>query len=192
MRSPDDAGVPMVAAAVILPAEPVAALSGLDDSKKLSAAARERLAVAVRSHALAWALGWADVAEIDTLNILQATMLAMRRALLALGQVPRSVQVDGNRLPSRDGLAIEGDFAAIIGGDRLEAAIAAASILAKTERDAYMVAAEARYPGYGFARHKGYGTARHLAALRELGPCALHRTSFEPVRSASARPSPRE
>jgi ribonuclease HII len=178
---------PVVAAAVILPARPSAALAGLDDSKKLSAAARERLAVAIRAEAVAWALGWADAGEIDAINILQATLLAMRRALLALPMRPAGVRVDGNRLPQRDGLGIDGEFIAIVGGDGREAAIAAASILAKTGRDAYMAEVDLAHPGYGFAVHKGYGTARHLAALADLGPCPLHRRSFEPVRSASGR-----
>jgi len=176
---------PVVAAAVILPARRV--LRGLDDSKRLDAAARERLEGRIRQRAVAFALGWADVAEIDALNILGATMLAMRRALLALPVRPAGVQVDGNRLPAADGLPLDGPMEAIVGGDGLEAAIAAASILAKTSRDRYMVAADALYPGYGFAVHKGYGTARHLAALAQRGPCPLHRRSFEPVRSASSR-----
>ena len=182
----------MVAAAVILPDRPSVSLAGLDDSKKLTAAARERLAVAIRAEAPAWALGWADAGEIDAINILQATLQAMRRALLALPMRPSGVQVDGNRLPDRAGLGIDGEFVAIVGGDRLEAAIAAASILAKTARDAHMAAADLAHPGYGFAVHKGYGTARHLAALARLGPCPLHRRSFQPVRSASVRAAPTE
>jgi ribonuclease HII len=180
----------VVAAAVILPLRPV--LRGLDDSKRLGEADRDRLEIRIRDRALAWGLGWADATEIDALNILEATMLAMRRALLALPVRPAAVQVDGNRLPSADGLPLDGPMEAIIGGDGREAAIAAASILAKTWRDRYMSAAEDRHPGYGFAVHKGYGTARHLEALGRLGPCTLHRRSFEPVRSASARPFPTE
>jgi ribonuclease HII len=179
---------PVVAAAVILPLRPV--MRGLDDSKRLDPAERERLEARIRTRAVAFALGWADASEIDALNILEATMLAMRRALLALPVRPACVQVDGNRLPSAEGLGLAGPMQAIVGGDGLEAAIAAASILAKTSRDRYMVAADGRYPGYGFARHKGYGTAHHLAALAQLGPCPLHRRSFEPVRSVSARLSP--
>ena len=182
---------PVVAAAVILPAAPVALLAGLDDSKKLTAAVRERLGVAIRAEALAWALGWADAAEIDPVNILQATLLAMRRALLALPVRPTAVRIDGNRLPDRADLGIDGEFVAIVGGDRREAAIAAASILAKTARDAYMADADRLHPGYGFALHKGYGTVRHLAALDQLGPCPLHRRSFEPVRSATVRSAER-
>jgi ribonuclease HII len=177
---------PVVAAAVILPAEPVAALAELDDSKRLRAGVRERLAVAIGEHAVAVGLGWADAAEIDALNILEASHLAMRRALLGLRVAPSAVRVDGNRLPSAAGLGFTAPFQAVIGGDRREAAIAAASILAKTWRDAWMVAADARWPGYGFAAHKGYGTRRHLSALASLGTSPLHRQSFEPVRSASA------
>jgi ribonuclease HII len=178
---------PVVAAAVILPLAPVPALDGLDDSKRLTAPARERLAALVREHAVAIGLGWADAGEIDALNILEATHLAMRRALLALRLRPTAVRVDGNRLPSRAGLGFEVRFDAVVGGDRREAPIAAASILAKTWRDAWMAAADRRWPGYGFAAHKGYGTARHLAALARIGVSPLHRRSFEPVRSASAR-----
>ena len=172
---------PVVAAAVILPARPSAALAGLDDSKKLTAAARERLAIAIRAEAPAWALGWADAPEIDEINILQATLQAMRRALLALAVRPTGVQVDGNRLPGREGLGIDGEFVAIVGGDRREAAIAAASILAKTARDAYMGEADLAHPGYGFAVHKGYATAEHRDAIRRLGPCPIHRMTFAPL-----------
>ena len=181
---------PVVAAAVILPLRPV--LRGLDDSKRLDEVQRGRLETRIRERALAWGLGWADAAEIDALNILEATMLAMRRALLALPVRPAAVQIDGNRLPSAAGLPLDGPMEAIVGGDGREAVIAAASILAKTWRDRYMVAADGRHPGYGFARHKGYGTAVHLEALARLGPCLLHRRSFEPVRSASARALPTE
>ena len=177
---------PVVAAAVMLPRTPL--LRGLDDSKRLEPAQRERLAGRIRLRAVAWGLGWADPAEIDALNILEATMLAMRRALYALPVRPGCVQVDGNRAPSAEGLGLSGPIETVVGGDGLEAAIAAASILAKTWRDAYMGQAERYHPGYGFAIHKGYGTARHLQALAEFGPCPLHRRSFEPVRSASARP----
>jgi ribonuclease HII len=173
---------PVVAAAVMLPAR--ARFRGLDDSKRLAAADRERLARLVRRHALAVGLGWAEAAEIDALNILEATLLAMRRALLALSVPPRQVRVDGNRLPSLAGLPGPPSGEAWVRGDARDGAIAAASILAKTWRDAYMAAADARYPGYGFAVHKGYGTAAHLAALAREGPCRLHRRSFEPVRSA--------
>ena len=173
---------PVVAAAVILPAR--RRLNGLDDSKRLEPQARERLAPQIRAVALAWGLGWADAAEIDTLNILGATHLAMRRALLALPIAPRHVRVDGNRAPSLAGLPFVASIETLIGGDGRDCAIAAASILAKTWRDAWMVAAAERHPGYQFAVHKGYGTPAHLRALAELGPCSLHRRSFEPVRSA--------
>ncbi len=181
---------PVVAAAVILPL--AAAIDGLDDSKRLGPAARTRLAVQIRTTALAWGLGWADPAEIDALNILGATLLAMRRALLALPIRPSAVQVDGNQAPSTAGLGLRGPLTTVVRGDASHAAIAAASILAKTWRDAFMVAADAREPGYGFARHKGYGTPQHLQALWRQGPCPLHRRSFEPVRSAGSRPAPAE
>ena len=177
---------PVVAAAVILPSARL--IRGLDDSKRLTPEARARLAPRIRERALAWGLGWADAAEIDALNILEATLLAMRRALLALPIRPQAVQVDGNRAPSIGDLCCGGPAETVVGGDAREAAIAAASILAKTWRDAYMVGADRRHPGYGFAVHKGYGTRAHLAALAGLGVCPLHRRSFEPVRSALARP----
>lgn len=171
---------PVVAAAVILdPARPIA---GLRDSKQLSAARRERLAPLIRERALAWCVAEASVEEIDTLNILQATLLAMRRAVQGLTRTPELVLVDGNQLPRLDCEA-----RAIVGGDALEPAISAASILAKTMRDAAMAAAEARFPGYGFARHAGYGTAQHLAALEALGATPLHRKSFAPVARVLAR-----
>jgi ribonuclease HII len=168
---------PVVAAAVILdPARPIA---GLADSKKLSAARREKLAVEIRAHALAWCVAEASVAEIDTLNILQATLLAMQRAVAGLILVPAEVLIDGNRCPPLDVPARP-----IIGGDATVAEISAASILAKTVRDAGMLELHARYPQYGFDRHKGYGTAVHLAALRVHGPSVEHRRSFAPVREA--------
>ena len=179
---------PVVAAAVILPAARV--LRGLDDSKQLDAATREVLAVRIRARAVAWGLGWADPAEIDALNILGATLLAMRRALLALPIRPAAVCVDGNRAPSAAGLNLPCPIDTLIGGDGADAAIAAASILAKTWRDAWMVATERHYPGYGFAVHKGYGTPAHLAALDVLGASPLHRRSFEPVRSRSGCTGP--
>jgi len=174
---------PVAAAAVILnPDRPV---EGLADSKKLSAERREQLAVDVRASALAWAVAWADPAEIDALNILAATMLAMRRAILGLRLVPASVQVDGNRLPDlRFGdRRLAGE--AIVGGDDRVAAISAASILAKTVRDQMMVELDRLYPCYEFARHKGYGTEIHRARLDEFGPCREHRFTFAPVRAAS-------
>ena len=168
---------PVVAAAVILP--PGTSLSGLNDSKKLSPRQRERLAAEIRATALAWAVAEASAAEIDEWNILRATLRAMARAVAALPVMPDEVLVDGNQAP-----ALEVPVRTIIGGDALEPAIMAASILAKTHRDARLVALAARYPEYGFARHKGYGTAAHLAALARLGPCPEHRRSFAPVRAA--------
>ena len=166
----------VVAAAVILdPARPV---SGLRDSKKLSAARREQLAAQIREQALAWSVARATVAEIDELNILQASLLAMHRAVLALQPQPVYVLVDGNRLP-------RWDYASepVVKGDDRVAAIAAASILAKVQRDAELQELDRQYPGYGFARHKGYPTPAHLAALRELGATAVHRRSFTPVKA---------
>ncbi len=179
---------PVVAAAVILPSEPL--ILGLNDSKKLTAARREELAVQIRARAVAYGLGWVSAEEIDALNILKATYLAMRRALLALSVYPQEVLIDGNRLPPTDGLPFTAQWRAIVKGDGKEAAIAAASILAKTARDDFMLGAEAALPGYGFGQHKGYGTAQHIAALRELGVTPLHRRTFEPVKSMClSRPS---
>jgi ribonuclease HII len=172
---------PVVAAAVIL--DPAQSIAGLADSKALSAARRESLAVEIRSRSVAWGLGWADAGEIDTVNILQATFLAMRRALAALESAPAHVIVDGNRCPSLDGLGLDCTIEAVVGGDARVASISAASILAKVARDAHMRELDARYPGYGFAGHKGYPTAAHVAALRQLGPSPVHRRSFAPVQS---------
>jgi ribonuclease HII len=170
---------PVVAAAVILdPARPVA---GLRDSKRLSALQRERLAGEIRAAALAFGIGSADPVEIDRLNILQATHLAMQRAVAALAPAPRLVLVDGNRAP-RFGVAVR----TIVGGDATVPAISAASILAKVTRDALMSGFAARYPGYGFEVHKGYPTVAHRRALAELGPTDIHRQSFAPVREAVA------
>ena len=172
---------PVVAAAVILdPQRPVA---GLRDSKKLSAGRRDALDALIRRDALCWSVAWSDRAEIDALNILAATMLAMRRAILGLAVVPRAVHVDGNCLPDlrfRDGRI---DGLAIVGGDARVDSISAASIVAKTARDRMMVEMHARYPDYEFARHKGYGTELHRARLREHGPCPEHRRSFSPVKA---------
>jgi ribonuclease HII len=165
---------PVVAAAVIL--VPGTNIPGLRDSKLLSAARRERIADDIRQTALAWALARAEVEEIDRLNILQATLLAMRRAVLALNVQPDRVVVDGNHCPK---LEVPGE--AVIGGDATVPAISAASVLAKVARDAEMVALDSRYPAYGFARHKGYPTPEHLTALRACGPCPVHRRSFRPV-----------
>ena len=169
---------PVVAAAVIL--DPHHPIAGLADSKALSAARRETLAVEIRKHARAHAVAQADVAEIDSLNILHATMLAMRRAVEALGVAPDEVLVDGNRCPD-----IVFRVRAIVKGDRDVAAISAASILAKTVRDALLVELDAVYPVYGFAQHKGYPTPEHLEALARHGPCAVHRRSFAPVAQRS-------
>lgn len=167
---------PVVAAAVILDAN--APIDGLRDSKKLSAAQREVLAPAIRARAIACAIGLADVEEIDALNILQASLLAMRRAIEALDPPASYALVDGNLLPR---LAIPAR--AIVGGDSTEPAISAASILAKVHRDSLMRALDAAYPGYGFAEHFGYPTPQHLRRLRELGPSVVHRRSFAPVRA---------
>jgi ribonuclease HII len=165
---------PVVAAAVILdPARPIA---GLRDSKVLSAAVRDRLALEIRACALAWAVGEADVDEIDSLNILQATMLAMRRAVDRLSIAPGEALIDGNRCPELACAA-----RAIVKGDRDVAVISAASILAKTARDAMLIELGGTYPTYGFDRNKGYGTREHLAALARHGPCPVHRRSFAPV-----------
>lgn len=168
------------AAAVILPARD--AISGLADSKALSARRREVLALQIREQALAWCIASASVEEIDSLNILQATMLAMRRAVAGLKTAPSIALIDGNRVPQ--GLAC--DARAIVKGDATEPAISAASILAKTARDAELLVLHERYPQYGFDQHKGYGTAVHLQALREHGPCPEHRRSFAPVRACLA------
>ena len=168
----------VVAAAVILDAaRPIA---GLRDSKLLSALQRDRLAVEIRANALAWAVGEADVAEIDALNILQATMLAMRRAFAGLTIAPGEAWIDGNRCP---GLACVAR--AIVKGDRDVAVISAASIIAKTARDAMLIELDRQYPAYGFAHNKGYGTPEHLAALARHGPCPAHRRSFAPVAQSS-------
>ncbi|MFV0372433.1 MAG: ribonuclease HII [Azonexus sp.] len=165
---------PVVAAAVILdPARPIA---GLNDSKKLSARKREALALTIREQALAWAVAEASVEEIDRLNILHASLLAMQRAVAALQVVPERALIDGNRCPQ---LAMPAE--AVVQGDAKVASIAAASILAKTVRDAGMLALHARYPQYGFDRHMGYPTAAHCAALAAHGASPVHRRSFAPV-----------
>ncbi|HYW93164.1 MAG TPA: ribonuclease HII [Gammaproteobacteria bacterium] len=171
---------PVIAAAVILdPARPVA---GLADSKRLAPGRREILDRLIRASALACATGVATAAEIDRLNILQASLLAMRRAVSALAVTPDAVWVDGNRPPR---LAIP--VRAVVGGDATVPEIGAASILAKVLRDHEMVALAARYPGYGFERHKGYPTREHVAAIARLGVTPAHRRSFGPVRAALAR-----
>jgi len=175
---------PVVAAAVIL--HPRHRIRGLADSKALTPAERARLAPLIRSRALAWAIGWADRDEIDCLNILQATMLAMRRALLALPVAPTHVRVDGDRCPCIADLSLHCTLEAVIGGDARVAAISAASILAKTSRDAMMQALDTCYPGFELAAHKGYSTAAHRDALRGRTPSPLHRRSFSPVRACLA------
>ncbi|MBN3724857.1 ribonuclease HII [Burkholderia sp. Ac-20379] len=168
---------PVVAAAVILdPARPIA---GLDDSKALSAKKREALYAEIVAHSLAWCVASASVEEIDTINILHATMLAMRRAVEGLSMAPTLAKIDGNRCPT---LTIRSE--AIIGGDALVPSISAASIIAKVTRDRLLVDLHANFPLYGFDVHSGYGTPKHLAALREHGPCEHHRRSFAPVRAA--------
>lgn len=167
---------PVVAAAVMLgPGRPI---PGLADSKRLPARRREHLAGRVRAQALAVAVAVVEADEIDRLNILQATLVAMHEAVTALRLAPRAVLVDGDHCPELD---VPGR--AIVGGDALEPAIAAASIVAKVERDRIMKTLDGIHPGYGFGAHKGYGTRAHLEALGRLGPCAAHRRSFAPVRA---------
>ncbi len=170
---------PVVAAAVIL--DPARPITGLADSKQLTAKRREALFDEIRASALAWSIAEATVEEIDRLNILHATMLAMRRAVEGLAVTPALVQVDGNRIPP---LTLRAE--AIVQGDAKVQAISAASILAKVTRDRGCVALDAVYPQYGFAVHKGYPTAAHQEALRRWGPCPEHRRSFGPVRQALA------
>ena len=173
---------PVVAAAVIL--RPGTAIHGLDDSKKLSPGRREALAKTICVESLAWSVAWSDAAEIDALNILHATMLAMRRAIIGLPVLPGAVQVDGNRLPELgfSGGSIAGE--AIVGGDARVPAISAASIIAKTTRDRIMIELDGLFPDYGFAKHKGYGTRVHRDSLEVHGPCVHHRRSFAPIRCA--------
>ena len=171
---------PVVAAAVILPSG--AWLPGLDDSKRLSRAARERLAHEIERVAIAFAFGSAEPDEIDRVNIYQAGLLAMRRAVEALGAPVDALLVDARRVP---GISCHQE--SVVGGDSRVAAIAAASIVAKVHRDAHMAELDRHHPGYGFARHAGYGTRDHLAALAALGPSPIHRRSFEPVRACAAR-----
>ena len=175
---------PVLAAAVIL--NPKRRIAGLGDSKLLTEAQREALFPLIQQHAIAWAIGRAEVAEIDSLNIFHANLLAMQRAVLALAVAPEQVLVDGTHCPSLPYAA-----QAIIKGDQKIAAISAASILAKVTRDREMVALSQQYPGYGFEKHKGYATRDHQEALRRLGPCELHRRDFGAVRlmgSAMALP----
>ena len=170
---------PVCAAAVVLdPEQPIA---GLADSKKLSAKKREALEPVIKAKARAWAVAWGSVAEIDEINILQATLLAMRRAVEGLGVKPDLVLVDGNRAPHLN-VPVE----TIVKGDAKVPAISAASILAKTARDRLMKEAAEKYPGYGFEVHAGYGTKRHLEAIAALGITPIHRRSFEPIKHKAA------
>jgi ribonuclease HII len=171
---------PVVAAAVIL--DPLQVIAGLDDSKKLSARTRETLFFQIQEKALAWSIVEVGVDEIDEINILQATLLGMRRAIESLRPFPSLALVDGNRAP-RVGCEVR----TIIRGDSLEPAISAASILAKVFRDRLMNTWHQRFPCYGFDRHKGYPTAEHLRLLQENGPCEIHRRSFGPVRKVLLR-----
>ncbi len=172
---------PVVAAAVIL--DDRQPIRGLGDSKLISPKRREKLFEEIRAKALACCIAEASVEEIDRLNILQATLLAMRRAVEGLRLVPHRVLVDGNQLP-----LLKMPAAAIVKGDARVPAISAASILAKVWRDRQCLALDVRYPAYGFARHKGYPTAAHLAALRAFGACEVHRRSYAPVRAVLALP----
>ena len=174
---------PVVAAAVVI--APRRLIAGIRDSKLLSPRQRENLAETIREQAIAWSIGTADPGEIDELNILQATLLAMRRALLGLAVSPDHVRIDGNRSP-QFGDNCSWTTETVIGGDRICPLIGAASILAKVHRDELMIGLHRKYPEYGFDRHKGYPTADHRAALQRYGPCAQHRMSFRPVRTASA------
>ena len=167
---------PVVAAAVML--DPDAPIDGLRDSKQLSARARERLAQHIRERAFGWSLGRAEAEDIDRINILQATLLAMALAVAGLPTSPQHVLIDGLHCP-RLSCSVE----AVVGGDRRFPSISAASILAKVTRDAEMVELDRRYPQYGFKRHKGYPTREHRDALRQHGPCPYHRRSFAPVRA---------
>ena len=182
----DEAGMsplagPVSAAAVMF--APGASISGVDDSKKLCAAERERLAAEIKRTAVAWSVGFAEVSEIDAINIYWASQLAMKRAIAGLKMRPLYILIDGRRIKDME-IAQQ----PIIRGDAKSLTIAAASILAKTARDALMHEFDARHPGYGFAKHKGYPVPEHLAALKALGACPIHRTSFGPVRSVLGLP----
>jgi ribonuclease HII len=167
---------PVISAVVVL--NPQKPIIGLQDSKKLTAKQRERLFTEICNNALAFAIGRAEVEEIDKWNILQATLLSMRRAVASLSLKPTQVLVDGNQNPQ-----LPYPTRCIVQGDQLEAVISAASILAKVTRDREMLALDKQFPGYGFAQHKGYGTKAHLEALNILGACVIHRQSFAPVRT---------
>ena len=166
---------PVVAAAVILDANN--RIEGLGDSKTITEKKRQRLALEIQQKSIAWAIGQVEHEQIDELNILNASMLAMQRAVQGLGVSPHHVQVDGNRCPELN-CSVE----SIVKGDALVAAIGAASILAKVTRDTLMIEMDDRYPGYGFAKHKGYPTKQHTEALARLGVCEIHRRSYAPVR----------
>lgn len=168
------AGAVYAAAVILDPARPI---EGLADSKKLSERQRDRLAPLIRERALSWSIAYATVEEIDRINILHASMLAMQRAVAGLHLAPQLALIDGNRCPE-----LACSARAIVGGDDSEPAISAASILAKTARDAEMLILHEQFPHYGFDRHKGYPTAMHLQALAEHGPCGVHRCSFGPVK----------
>jgi len=172
---------PVVAAAVIL--DPARPIPGIADSKALTPAQRAAVAAQIRRDALCWALGQADAVEIDALNILAATLLAMRRALAGLACAPRRIHVDGNRLPRWADLWPEAEAFAVVRGDATDAAIGAASILAKTARDSLLEQVDASYPAFGFSIHKGYPTPAHRRALRLHGASAIHRVCFAPVQS---------
>lgn len=172
---------PVVAAAVIL--DPRRVIRGLRDSKQLTPERRAVLALRIRERALAVGVAEADHHEIDRINILQATLLAMRRALGALSQRPDTIMIDGNCAPQLDDYYADCEVRTVIGGDASVACISAASIIAKTYRDALMAQWDQRYPGYGLAQHFGYGTRAHLSALVRLGPSPIHRKSFNPLRS---------
>lgn len=171
---------PVTAAAVIL--NPDILIEGLADSKSLTPKKREKLCEEIKQHAIAWAVGSASVEEIDQINILQASLLAMKRAIESLNIKPDHIQVDGNFLPKLD-CSME----AIIDGDNLIPAISAASIVAKVTRDKGMLDYDQLYPGYGFAKNKGYGTALHMQALKDLGVTPIHRKSFAPIKQGSGR-----
>ena len=168
---------PVVVAAVIL--DPRETIEGIDDSKRLSVKRREALFPQIRERSIAWSIVAVDVDEIDRVNILQATLLGMRRAVEQLSPAPSLALIDGNRAPSLDC-----DVKTIVQGDRLEPTISAASILAKVARDRLMKELHFKYPVYGFDRHKGYPTAEHLRLLKQHGPCPIHRKSFAPVAGA--------
>jgi ribonuclease HII len=170
---------PVMVAAVIL--DPRKAIDGLDDSKRLSEKRREALFPLIREKSLAWSIVEVGADEIDQVNILQATLLGMRRAVEQLSPTPSLALIDGNRAP-----ALDCEVKTIVHGDALEPAISAASILAKVARDRLMKKLHLRYPIYGFDRHKGYPTAEHLRLLEEYGPCAIHRKSFAPVKKVGA------